>query len=52
MGCIGDYCQYKNVPVFICDKCEEEVDELYELDGDHYCLKCLLDCIGARKVEA
>ena len=54
MGCIGDYCQYKNVPVLICDVCHEEVDELFEwdCDNDHRCRECMDEIAGIRKVEA
>lgn len=53
IGCIGDYCQYKHVPVLICDECGQEVDELYEVDfdNDQRCLSCLLDVTGAKKVK-
>ena len=53
MGCIGDYCSYRHVPVLTCDNCHEEVDELYEIDfdNDQRCLSCLLEVVGARKVK-
>lgn len=43
IGCIGDYCPYKNVPRCYCDDCEEE-NQLYWFDGQQLCL----DCIEAR----
>ena len=54
MGCIGDYCQYKHVPVLTCDECNEEVEELYEwdCDNDQRCLDCMLEVAGIRKVKA
>lgn len=53
MGCIGDACMYRNVPVLTCDECGSEVDELYEVDfdNDQRCLDCLLEVVGAKKVE-
>lgn len=41
MGCIGDTCQYRNVPIFMCDQCGEDGD-IYEYEGQHYCADCLL----------
>lgn len=51
MGCLGDACPNMHVPVFICDKCEEQVDKLYELDGEILCLDCLLETVGAKEVK-
>lgn len=42
MGCIGDSCPYANVPVYYCDECHDEVNELYDCDGDELCEDCLL----------
>lgn len=50
MGCIGDSCMYRYSPVFVCDDCKEEVDELYEYDGQQLCLDCLLHEIGAERI--
>lgn len=44
MGCRGDSCPYKNVPHFICDKCEDEVDTLYNFDGRQMCEACIKEC--------
>lgn len=43
MGCLGSACPYMNVPVMICDKCKEEVYELFWYDGEQLCQDCLLD---------
>lgn len=53
MGCLGTSCKNRNVPILICDECGQEVDELYEIDFDNNqrCLSCLLEVVGARKVE-
>lgn len=47
MCCIGDACPHKNVPVYYCDECGEEIVEYhsyrdyYTTDGsDHLCKKC------------
>lgn len=41
MGCIS--CGRKRAPHWYCDVCGEEVDELYELNGDQLCEGCLKD---------
>ena len=51
MGCLGDSCPNKNVPVLICDICGCEVDELWEHDGKEYCFECLQEELDFRKVE-
>ena len=47
MGCMGDACPYKNVPVYYCDECGEEIvehppyrDYYTTDDGDHLCKHC------------
>jgi len=39
MGCIGDQCPHKNVPVIYCDNCSDYADYTYE--GCDYCEACL-----------
>ena len=52
MGCIGDYCQYKNVPVVTCDECGCEIeDEYIKYDGYHLCEKCFMDIVEAERVK-
>lgn len=51
MGCLGSVCPHMNVPIYICDNCGNEVEELWDLEGEQLCLECLLDTVGARKVE-
>lgn len=41
--CLGSSCPRRNVPVYYCDKCGEECDELVEIDGEHYCEECATD---------
>ena len=43
MGCLGNSCRYKNVKHLYCDKCSEDVEELYIADGEELCRDCLLD---------
>lgn len=49
MGCLGELCQYREVPYFHCDKCGDDAE--YQYDGNEYCLDCLLEEIGATKIE-
>ena len=39
--CEGSSCPLRNVPVYYCDKCGEELDEVYEVDGVDLCEDCL-----------
>lgn len=42
--CLGSACPRRNVEVYECDECGEElVEDVYEdEDGKHYCKDCLL----------
>lgn len=41
--CLGDQCKYRNVKHFYCDRCREEVDELYYgVSGMELCAECAL----------
>ena len=55
MGCLGDSCPNRNVTIYTCDDCENEVslgyEDLYEYDGKQLCLGCLLEEVGATKYE-
>lgn len=42
MGCLGSACPYMHVTVLTCDKCGEEVDDLYWYHGEQLCDDCLL----------
>ena len=35
--CIGDSCPKVNVPVYYCDRCNNETHAKYEIEGEHYC---------------
>ena len=39
--CRGNACPNRNVEVHYCDKCGEEIDEIYEVDGEELCEECL-----------
>lgn len=39
--CKGARCPNRRVPVHYCDKCGEELDDIYEVDGDELCENCL-----------
>lgn len=44
LHCIGSGCDnYKDVKVFYCDDCGDEVErgELYEFDGEQLCIDCI-----------
>lgn len=41
--CLGDSCSLRHSEHYYCDICGCEIciDEVYEVDGDHYCEDCL-----------
>ena len=41
--CIGHLCPFVKVAVHYCDKCEEEIDEIYDVDDEELCEECLKD---------
>lgn len=51
MGCLGSSCPKKNVAYFICDRCDCEVDELYDCDGEQLCEECLLDSFEKVRID-
>lgn len=40
--CRGSDCPLTHVEVHYCDKCKNEIDEIYD-DGDELCEECLLE---------
>ena len=40
---MGSACPNRHVPHFYCDKCGEDVEELYKVDGEELCEECLKD---------
>ena len=43
MGCLGNSCPNRKVPHLLCDRCGEDVEELYKVDGEELCEECLKD---------
>ena len=41
--CLGATCPNRNVEVYYCDECGEELEEIYEVDGEELCEDCLKD---------
>ena len=39
--CIGMACSLRRVEVHYCDRCNEELDEIYDVDGEELCEECL-----------
>lgn len=39
--CLGSICPNRNVEVHYCDKCECELEEIYEVEGEELCEECL-----------
>ena len=46
--CLGASCPYRNVEVHYCDKCGEELEDIYDVDGEELCEECLKEAF--RKV--
>ena len=41
--CLGSSCSLKKVPVYYCDRCESEIDEIFDVEGEELCEDCLKD---------
>ena len=42
LHCRGEACDYfKPVTVIVCAKCGEELDDVYDVDGEELCEDCL-----------
>ena len=41
LPCLYTSCPYYQVTVLECDRCHDEVEELYEVDGEDLCEECL-----------
>jgi hypothetical protein len=39
--CRGEHCNLTKVEVNYCDHCDEEMDEIYDVDGEELCEDCL-----------
>lgn len=51
LGCLGNACPNRNVPVKVCDKCKNEVGTLYDYDGEQLCKDCVPDKETAVEIE-
>lgn len=40
--CLGSACPNRHVKHLYCDKCGEDVEELYDFEGAQLCKECLL----------
>lgn len=43
IGCLGSECPHQNVKYLYCDECGDDVDVLYDLDGQQLCIKCVAE---------
>lgn len=41
LPCLGSACPHNRVTVLVCDRCHDEVDELYEVGSEDLCEDCL-----------
>lgn len=41
--CLGSHCSNRHVEVHCCDKCGDEIEESFEVDGEELCEYCLKD---------
>lgn len=41
--CMGSCCPNRNVTRFFCDRCDTELDDIYDYDGEELCEDCLLE---------
>ena len=39
--CLGNMCSLRRVEVHYCDGCNDEIDEIYDVDGEELCEECL-----------
>lgn len=46
LPCIGNACMHYRVKVLICDGCGDEVDTLYQFEGEELCAECVLKRLG------
>ena len=42
----------KDYDVLVCDQCEQEFEELAEIDGHEYCPDCLWEYMNKRRLYA
>ena len=49
--CMGDACPNRNVQHFYCDKCDEDVEELYETENGQLCTECVLKMFEKVRID-
>lgn len=49
--CLGSACPNRNVIYRVCDKCEEDVDELYETENGQLCAECVLGMFEKVRID-
>ena len=49
--CIGDICPNRHVPVFVCDECGEDVEDLYEYGSEQLCADCVLERLDKVSID-
>lgn len=48
--CIGSSCPNRNIPVYYCDKCGDEIDgDVYDVEGEELCEECLKEMFRLNK---
>lgn len=47
LSCLGSACPNKNVPVYYCDRCGDELTERYVVDDEDLCEDCLKELCRA-----
>ena len=45
IGCLGSVCPNRNVPHYYCDRCGEDVDAYFDIDGEMVCDDCAHDML-------
>lgn len=49
--CMGDACPNRNVPHLYCDKCKEDVEELYSTEDGDLCAECVLGMFEKVRID-
>lgn len=49
--CMGSNCPNRNVKHLYCDRCGDDVEELYLYGHDELCEECLLDMFDKKTID-
>lgn len=49
--CMGDACPNRNVPHLYCDKCKEDVEDLYKTEDGELCAECVLKMFEKVRID-